>query len=109
MMLPLGQLLQLVPRFTKSLKSALSSPNLAMTPTFFINLGEEPAVVDTNSPTVKIIIKGNDVLGNIIDGGYLANVINRRTCDTLGIREWESCPFWLQMVDTSLVRPSKLI
>mgnify|MGYP000677476563 CR=1 FL=1 len=37
------------------------------------------------------------------------NVINQRTCDTLGIREWEPCPFWLRMADTSSVRPIRLI
>ena len=37
------------------------------------------------------------------------NVIIQHLCDTLGIREWEPCPFWLRMADTSLVWPTGLI
>ena len=108
-MLPLDRLLQLVPRFTKELKSALSEQNPALAPTFFTNPGEEPVVVDTNNSAVIVIIKGNEVPSMIIDGGSGVNVISRRTYDTLGIREWEPCPFWLRMVDTNSVRPTGLI
>ena len=108
-MLPLGRLLQLVPRFTETLKLALSPLNLAMTPTFFTNLGEGPTVVDTNSPAITAIIKGRELPGTIVDGGSGVNVISLQTCDTLGIQEWEPCPFWLQMADTSSIRPTGLI
>ena len=54
-------------------------------------------------------IKGKEIAGTIIDGGSGVNVISRHTCDNLGIREWEPCPFWLRMADTNSVRPTVLI
>ena len=75
-MLPLGQLLQLVRRFTKGLKSTLSPQNSASTPTFFTNPCEGPIVVGTNSPVVTVIIKGNKVPGTSIDDGSGMNVIS---------------------------------
>ena len=65
--------------------------------------------MDTSSPTITVIIKGKEITGTIIDGGSGVNVINKRTCDTLGIRDWEPCPFWLRMADTNSVKPTKLI
>ena len=108
-MLPLGRLLQLAPRFTKGLKMALTSQNPEPAPTFFSNLEEGPVVVDISSPTIMVIIKGKEITRTIIDGGSGVNVINQRTCDTLGIRDSEPCPFLLRMADTSSVRPTGLI
>ena len=108
-MLPLGRLLQLVPRFTVGLKTTVTKPNLEPAPTFFSNPEEGPAVVDTSSPALTVIVKGKEIAGTIIDGGSGVNVISKRTCDTLGIRDWEPCPFWLRMADTSLVRPTGII
>ena len=56
-----------------------------------------------------VIVKGKEITGIIIDGGSGVNVISKRTSDTLGIRDWELCPFWLRMADTSLVRLTGLI
>ena len=54
-------------------------------------------------------MKGKEIAGTIIDGGSGVNVISKRTSDTLGIQEWEPCPVWLRMADTSSVRPTGLI
>ena len=108
-MLPLGRLLQLVPRFTDGLKSAWAPPNPMPAPAFFSNPEEGPTMVDTSSPAITTIIKGREVPGTIVDGGSGVNVISLRTCNTLGIQEWEPCPFWLRMADTSSVRPAGLI
>ena len=102
-MLPLGRLLQLVPRFTDGLKSTLAPQNSEQARFFFSNPEEGPVVVDTNNPTITTIVKGREVPGTIVDGGSGLNVISQQTCDTLGIQEWEPCPFWLRMADTSLV------
>ena len=75
-MLPLGCLLQLVPQFTKGRKTGLLSQNPEPTPTFFSNLEEGPAVVDTSSPTITVIIKGKEIIGTIIDGGFLGSGVN---------------------------------
>ena len=108
-MLPLARLLQLVPRITADLQATIIKPKPTPAPTVFSNPEEGPTVVDTSSPAITVIVKGKEITGTIIDGGSGVNVISRRTCDNLGIREWESCPFWLRMADTSSVRPTGLI
>ena len=107
--LPLGRLLQLVPRFTEGLKSGMTTSETQPAPAFFSNPEEGPAVVDTTSPAITAIVKGKELPGTIIDGGSGVNVISLRTCDALGIADWEPCPFWLRMADTSSVRPTGLI
>ena len=107
--LPLACLLQLVPRFTVDLQATVINPKPTPTPVFFFNPKEGPTVVDTSSPTITVIVKGKEITETIIDGGSGVNVISRRTCDNLGIREWESCPFWLHMADTSSVRQTRVI
>ena len=108
-MLPLGRLLQLVPKFTEGLKSAFSTQNPEPTSAFFSNPEEGPIVVDTSSLAITVIIKGSEVPRTIIDGASGVNVISQLAGDTLGIREWGPCPLWLWMADTSLVRPTGLI
>ena len=51
--------------------------------------------MDEQSPTIKVIIQGQEVVGAIVDGGSGVNVINKTTCDKLGIWKWDACPFWL--------------
>ena len=108
-MLPLDCLLQLVPRFTKGLVSALTSQNPEPTPPFFSNPKEGPTIVDTNNPKIIVIIKGREIPRKIVDRGFGVNVINQRICNTLGIREWELCPFWLRIMDTGSVGSTGLI
>ena len=40
--------------------------------------------MDEHSPSIKVIIKGQEVLGSIVDGGSDVNVINKLTYDQLG-------------------------
>ena len=65
--------------------------------------------MDEQSPAIKVVIQGQEVAGAIVDGGSRVNVINKTTCETLGIKKWDACPFWLQMADISTVRPLGLI
>ena len=65
--------------------------------------------MDEQNPSIKVIIHGQEIEGAIVDGGSGMNVINRTTCDKLGITKWEACPFWLRMADTSTVRPIRLL
>ena len=108
-MLPLARLLQLVPQFTASLQTTVTELEPTPAPTFFSNPEEGPTIVDTSSLAIRVIVKGKKIAGAIVDGGSGVNVINKRTCDTFGIREWEPYPFWLRMADTSSVRPTGLI
>ena len=52
-----------------------------------------PTIMDEQSPTIKVVIKGKQVAGAIVDRGSGVNVINKTTCDKLGIRKWDACPF----------------
>ena len=65
--------------------------------------------MDEQSLAIKVVIQGQEVVGAIVDGGSGVNVINKTTCDRLGIRKWDACPFWLRIADTSTVRPLGLI
>ena len=74
--LPLGHLLQLVPRFIEGLKTTFTAPNPEPAPAFFSNPEEGPVGVDTSSPTITVIIKGKEIIGTIIDGGFLGSGVN---------------------------------
>ena len=65
--------------------------------------------MDEQNPSIKVIIQGQEIEGAIVDGGSGVNVINKTTCDRLGITKWEAYPFWLRMADTSMVRPIGLL
>mgnify|MGYP002776911508 CR=1 FL=1 len=64
--------------------------------------------MDEHSPSIKVIFQGQEMLGSIVNRGSGVNVINKPTCDRLGIK-WETCRFWLRMLYTSIVRPLGLI
>ena len=66
-------------------------------------------MVDHNNPAIKLVPQGQEVAECIIDSESGINVISAKTCEQLGISEWEACPFWLCMVDTRSVRPLGLI
>ena len=80
-MLPL---LQLAPRFSEGLKSALTSQSLELAPTFFSNPEEGPEIVDISRLAITVIIKGREITGTIVDGGSRVNVISQRTCSENG-------------------------
>ena len=65
--------------------------------------------MDKQSPTIKVIIRGQEVSGSIVDGGSRVNVIKKITCDRLDIIAWEAFPFWLRMANTRIVQPLVLI
>ena len=85
LVLPLGRLLQLVPRFTAGLKTTFAESNPEPELAFFSNPEEGPTMVDMSSPSITVIVKGKEITGTIIDGGSGVNVISKRTYDTLGI------------------------
>ena len=66
-------------------------------------------IMDEQSPLIKVIIRRQEVAKTIADGGLGVNVINKTTCDKLGITKWDACPFWLRIVNTTTIRPLGLI
>ena len=65
--------------------------------------------MDKQSPSIKVVIRGQEISHSIVNGGSGVNVINKMTCDRLGITCWEDCMFFIRMADTSPVRPLGLI
>ena len=65
--------------------------------------------MDEQSPSIKVTIRGEEIARTIVHGGLGVNVIDKTTCDKLGITKWDACPFWFTMADTSTVRPLGLI
>mgnify|MGYP000347213273 FL=1 len=98
----------MVPRFTNKVAQVIAKNKMEEVAVSFTNLTQEVTVMDEHSLRIMVIIKGQEVSGIIIDGGSRVNVINKLACDRLGIK-WETCPFWLRMVDTSIARPLGLI
>ena len=74
----------------------------------FTNPTQAPTVMDEQSPSIKVIVQGQELLRSVVDGGSGMNVINKLTCDRLCIK-WETCPFWFRIADTSTIRPLGLI
>ena len=107
--LPLAGLLKLVPRFTEKVATLITQKNTEQVSVNYNHPSNRPTIMDEQSPAIKVVIQGQEVLGAIVDGGSGVNVINKTTCDRLGIKKWDACPFWLRMADTSTVRPLGLI
>ena len=107
--MPLHQLLQLLPRFKETIQSRIAGLEPTTSSVHLTAPEPRPPLMDSQNPTVKIVIKGHKVHGCIIDGGSGVNVISEATCHDLGLTQWESCPFWLHMADTRSVRPIGLI
>ena len=96
-------LLKLVPRFIEKVTHIMARNELENVSVNFTNPIKGPTIMDEQSPTITVIIQGQEVSGSIVDGGSRVNVINKTTCDRLGITKLEACPFWLRMEDTSTV------
>ena len=107
--LTMDKLLQLVPRFCCTIEDRITGRSNRGVFTNFTGTSDGPTVVDHSNPAIKVILKRQEVVGCIIDGGLGVNVISARICEQLGISEWEACPFWLRMADTRSVRRLGLI
>ena len=93
---PLHKLLPLMPRFRDTLATLKFNDKSVAPP---VNLNEPwmgPPLMDSQNSAVKIMIKGHDLHGCIIDGGSGVNVINKATYHNLGLNQWEPYPFWLR-------------
>ena len=83
----LFRLLKLVPRFTETVTTIHRKEQLLEALIHFVNPTMGPTVLDDQNPVVKLIIRGMEVPEVIIDGGSGVNVINKTTCDQLGITD----------------------
>ena len=107
--LPLTGLLKLVPRFTEKVATLIAQKGSEQISVHYSQPSNNPSIMDEQNPSIKVIIYGQEIENVIVDGGSGVNVINKTTCDKLGITKWEACPFWLRMADTSTVRPIGLL
>ena len=107
--LPLTGLLKLVPCFTEKVATLIAQKDVQQVSVNYSHPSNGLTVMDEQSPSIKVIIRGQEVAGIIVDGGSRVNVINKTTCDKLGITKWDACPFWLQMANTSTIKTLGLI
>ena len=91
--LSLSTLLKLVARFTDKVAQIIVKNKTEEVAVNFTNLTQGSTVMDEQSPSIKVIVQGQEVPESIVDGGSCMNVINKLTCDRLCIK-WETCPFW---------------
>ena len=50
--------------------------------------------MDEQSPSMKVTIRGQAIARTIVDGGSGVNLINKNTCDKLGIIKWDARPLF---------------
>ena len=105
----LHKLLQLLPHFNDMVASLTTGKEPTTMPIHLAEPGTRPLLMDSSNPVVKLVIKGRDVHGCIIDGDLCVNVISEATCHDHGITQWEPCLFWLRVADTHPARPMGLI
>ena len=98
-----------MPRFRDTLATLTANAKSATPPVNLTEPGMGPPLINSQIPAVKIMIKGRDLHGCIINEGSGVNVINEATSHKLGLNQSEPCPFWLQMADTRSVLPIGLI
>ena len=101
--LTMDKLLQLVPRFRRTIEDQITGRASRAVGTNFTGTSNGPMVVDHKNLAIQMILKGQEIVGCIIDRGSGVNVISSKICKQLGISEWEACPFWLRMADTRSV------
>ena len=87
----LHKLLQLLPHFNDMVASLTTGKEPTTMPIHLAEPGTRPLLMDSSNPVVKLVIKGRDVHGCIIDGDLCVNVISEATCHDHGITQWEPC------------------
>ena len=87
--LPLTGLLKLVPRFTEKVATLIAQKGVEQVSVNYNQPNNSPTIMDEQNPSIKIMIHGQEIDGTIVDGGSGVNVINKTTCDKLGITKWE--------------------
>ena len=107
--LPLIDLLKLIPWFTEKVATLIAQKGVEQVSFNYNQPNNSPTIMDEQNRSIKVRIHRQEIDGTIVDGRSGVNVINKTTCDKLGITKWEACPFWLRMADTCTVRPLGVI
>ena len=76
-----------MPRFWDTLATLTANNNPASPPVNQTELGTGPPLMDSQNPAMKIMIKGQNLHGCIIDGGSGVNIISEATCHKLGLNQ----------------------
>ena len=67
--LPLARLLQLVPRFKEKVATLVTQKDTEQILVNYNQPSNGPTIMDEQSPTVKVVIQGQEVASAIVDGG----------------------------------------
>ena len=73
-----------MPHFTNKVAQIIAKNKSEEVVVNFMNPTQRPTIMDEQSPSIKVIIQGQEVPGSIVDGGSDVNVINKLTYDQLG-------------------------
>ena len=84
--LSLSIILKLVPHFIDKVTRIIVKNKTEEVAVNFTNPTQGPTVMDEHSPSSKVVIKAQQVSGNIVNGGSVVNVITKITCDRLDIK-----------------------
>ena len=85
MSLPLTGLFKLVPKFTEKVATLIDQKGSEQVSIHYSQPSNNPSIMDEQNPSIKVIIHGHEIENVIVDGGSGVNVINKTTCDKLGI------------------------
>ena len=85
--LPLHKLFPFMPRFRDTLATLTANAKSASSPVNLTEPGTSPPLMDSQNLAVKIMIKGQDLHGCIIDDGSGVNVISEATYHKLGLNQ----------------------
>ena len=72
----MDKLLHLVLRFRRTIEDRITGRVNRAIGTNFTSTSDGPTVVDHNNPAIQMVLKGQEIVGCIIDGGSGVNVIN---------------------------------
>ena len=83
--LPLIGLLKLLPRFTEKVATLIAHKGVEQVSDNYNHPSNSPTIIDEQNPSIRVIIHGQEIKRTIVDDGRGVNVINKTTCEKLGI------------------------
>ena len=89
----MDKLLNLVPQFRHAMATRMQGVDRFEILTNIDGSSVGSTMIDHQNLVIKVDLRREEISGCIIDGGSGMNLINKATCNRLGITEWEVCPF----------------
>ena len=91
--MPLHNVHNLLPRFKATVHSLTNSQNLIHRSVNLTTLTSRLPLMNSQNPTVQLLIRSHEIPGCIIDGGSGVNVISKATCKLMVLLSQQTKPF----------------